>query len=717
MLVEAAISVDIEPYNALNWAVSQVDLDILALLIKGKFTRPISSITLEAIPASTPEHAMIRLMDALGAIGKLNRIQLSMRLVEAVKNQQPQLIDRLLHDGASIEFKRAAAVEAAIKTTNSSALETLLIHQCSAETLSAAIPAAMSLEVRSSRLQAMTALLKKGILPQYLGIPLQKLASEKGDVDWELIRLFIQQRAPVDVDGGSDKNTVLVAARRANIRLLAALCEAGPRNETVSAAVPIAFDSIDVCGYDAVLQSIRLLLEKGAAGLPINETLRKAALGDRKLEIVRLLLQHGAHADSAIFQIAIETNNQDLMKILCAKCPPDQMITRSVLYLAIHPKYYRLGALELLLKSTPSAASVLNTLWAPRIFERNSNITEAMSSFLRYDLQRNPNIAEFMSCFLRHGLDVDLGSGTLLRFAIQESDADLLLVLLSADPSLASLEKAFQDTESAAPRKFQSECMRLLLEKAKSSEIGQSEFLYRETRMAIAGDPDGLKLLLRHQADVNFKDGIALQEAVFTGSLEILDLFLSFEPSRDTLQQCCFAAASSSVSSSDIKNLMFQRFLTTSGGVLATDMVALLQNSIKSRPECTSFPSFLLDRGVIVSDETLRLALRVSSTDLFALLVNGTSDRDTVLKTFRMARETIMPPERTYLIYRSLLRRGVPSDAVSEALLAYIPSCPPPDLAVVELLLENGATTGYKKAEVFSFCHHLNSAQGMKLLC
>jgi ankyrin repeat protein len=699
LLADAGVSLDIEPHNAVYWAVSHMDLDILELFKRGTFSSPVS-LALNFVPESTSEPDMLRLVEIFAPMGLAGE-PLNSHLVRAVRKQHIPLVDTLLRYGASVEFEQASAIRTALEKPDFDILSILLQSKCSPEILSATIPTAMVLQPRPSRLQAIKALVEKGVLNQNLSVPLQRLVSEDGDVDSELIQLLLQHKAPVDGVGDDANNAVLAAARRGNLSVLRMLCDAGPRNETLSEAVPVAFGVMHTCGYDVALDTIKLLLQKGAAGLPTHKTLLTAAKQDYRLDIVRLLIKHGAEANyatGASFAVALETANFKLLEILCAGCPPTRASTESVLFTAIDPRHYNLKALELLLGSTTSVAAALNALWTSEKF------------------RSNPNMTAIVPCFLRHGLNVNLGNGLLLCFAIQEKrDPILLGRILSANPSINSLTTAFQAATSVQPRNVELEMMRLLLEKAESAEIGQSESLLQQTHAALAGDFVGFQLLLRHKAVVDFDDGRAVQAAAAAGSLKVLDLLLLFRPAPFTLNRACLAAASSGISW-DKKQSVLEHLLAANGGILAEDMSKLLADSVASLPEYTQLPQLLLARRAEVNFETLKVALGTSSRNLFVALASSIQSANTVVRMFRHARQTTIVPDRRYWIYQYLFGRGIPSDDVSEALLDSLKADNLGDLSLLKLLLEHGAAVSYKNGAAFSLALRANSLEAVRLL-
>jgi ankyrin repeat protein len=295
LLADAGVILDIEPHNAFYWAVSHMDLDILELFKSGKFSSPIS-LALKFVPDSISESDMLRLVGIFGPIGLAGK-PLDSYLIRAVRRRHIQLVDALIRYGASIEFEQASAIQTALENADLDILSILLRSKCSAKILSATIPTAMVLKPRPIRLQAMKALVKKGVLPQKLGVPLQRLVSEDGDVDSELIQLLLQHEAPVDGVGDDANNVLLVAARRGNLSILRMLCDAGPRNETLSKAVHVAFGVMDTCGHDVALDMIKLLLARGAE---VKFETLKVALETSSLKLLDVLVSSIKSADTVV---------------------------------------------------------------------------------------------------------------------------------------------------------------------------------------------------------------------------------------------------------------------------------------------------------------------------------------------------------------------------------------------------------------------------------
>jgi ankyrin repeat protein len=688
LLIDAGVSVDIPPHDILQHAVSQLSFSALELFRNATLSSP-ASLVLTYVPDSASEMDMVHLMEVFGPKGIAGE-SLDSRLVHAVRKGQLRLVRMLLRCGASVEFDRGAAIRTALEKSDIDAFDILLRHDCSREFLSAAIPEAMALVSRAKRLRAMGALTEKGADHDTLGMPLQGLVAEAGDTDMTLVRLLLRHRAPVDLSDDPERNPVLVAAKRGDVPLLRMLlCRAKPRpqQKTLSAAVPIAFSGIETAGYEVVLSMLTMLLQRGAIGQPIDETLAKAAaLGDAGLDIVRVLLAHRADANSAdglSYVRAVEGGNPEMLGVLFTSCPPGKPGLRSALQTAIDPRYYSLKTLDFLLSAArPSVVSSVLNGEEPRA--------------LGARLDGHPNAAEIILCLFRHGLDVNQSKGHILGLAVRSKDIDLLRTLLSSNPNDASLATALASATRVEPPKIRHLMWELIFEKAASSDIGQSTWLAQEIPTALKGNMTGVHLLLRHGAKVNFGRALAVRDAAAAGSLPVLGLLLSGggddAASVSTHDQAFLAASASSIAV-ETKEAIFSYLLATEAGVSAHAISKALTESVTTHPDDTQLPRILLTQGAIADFHALKAVLSSASSDLFEMLAESITDASMANDMFRRFRRLMhLDADKRYRAYSCLLAKGADdkhniSTALADSLMAG-----PDHISIAQLLHDHGAS-------------------------
>ncbi|KEQ86976.1 hypothetical protein M438DRAFT_268254 [Aureobasidium pullulans EXF-150] len=706
-LTNAGVSLDIEPHNALSWAVSHMDFDVLEILRHGFCSSPVSPL-LDLVPLSTSEQDMLRLIDLLAHMDLAGK-SLDLRLVHAVQKQHIRLVEQLIIHGASVEYKKGRALLQAITKADFEILNILLRGSCSLEIITHSISAAMTLEYRLSRLQIMKALLKKNVPAKELAGPLQQVVSEGGEVDMELVQLLLDYDAPVDSSDDHIESGVLTAVRRGDICLLQLLCGASPRVETFSESVPIAFDTISAHGYSTVLSMMELLLSKGASGTPLHETLLAAASDDARLDIVRLLMKYGADPNyeaGLCFVMALMLKKFDLLKILCDGRQISIASCSNILTIALNPRYYALPSLDLVLNSAPSAAGVLNNLKPTWVFTT---------------LKDNHDMVSIIPCLLQHEMDVDFGSGILLQLAVQKDDVDLLRKILCAKPSITSLRSAFDAATKRLHGSNELRIIELLLGQAESAEIGQSEALVRYIRRALDGNVEGLGLLLRHKAAVDYHGGKALHVAAEAGSFETMDVLLAFRPAATSITRACLAVGPAKLKA-DQKVRIVKHLLDANGGASASDLSALLDDFINHNPRSTRLPESLLARSAEVKLETIQVAMAKSSPGLFVTMIEAITNRNNVMSLFMHAQTISMSRERSLKVYKCLLDRCVilknpiPADVVSEALLSSLKHVDSDQLSLPKLFLQHGAVVGHERGKAFRLAFRANSVDVVKLL-
>jgi hypothetical protein len=700
LLVDARVVLDVEPHNAVAYLVSNMELDMLEWCKGGAYQTPAAH-ALDLTPESASEAELLRLVDILEPQG-LDGEPIDALLIRAARQMQPALAERLVGLGASVEYKSACAIRAALYNVDFKTLDILVRGSCSKITLSAAIPTAMGIKSRTYRHRAIEQLIMKGVLEQSLGVSLQSVMAEADEIDSALVALLLQHGAPVEGVGDDTMNAVLQAARTCHVEVLEMLCDAGPATETLSKAVPIAFAATDACGYDASLRTLQLLLERGATGTPVHETLLAAVTVDDRLDIVRVLIKHGADANfvnGAAFGVALEAVNMELLRILCMGCPPIQSSIECVLYTAIDPQKYRHTALKLLLGTCQSTKAALDTVW-------NSA-----------KLLGNPNLKTIIPYFLGKGLNVDLMDGAVVCLAVQEKNVDLLRSVLSSNPNIDSLTAAFKTSTNIEERVYEITSMRFLLENANLTEIGQSSALLRQTRFARTGDFVGLGLLLHHNANIDFESGAAVRYAVSCAAIRVLRYLLSFGPAVSTLHIACLEAAKSTSLSNEQKISVFESLLDASDRALAEaeHLSHLLAESVQEFPDYTQLPVLLIARGAKVPVATLFAAVQTSSRDLLKVLVDS-QNAGTATKMFEYARKLPLSSERRYWVYESLLSRGVSAEETSEALVESLTGDNLDDLSLSKLLLEHGASVDYKRCAAFDRALCANSLTAVQLL-
>ncbi|RBQ75018.1 hypothetical protein FVER14953_12009 [Fusarium verticillioides] len=703
LLVHAGVAIDVPPHNALKWAVSQLDFGILEILRHGSLSSPASQI-LSYLPDNIPEPDMVHFMNMFGSMG-LGGQQLDSCLIRAAHRKQQHLAGTLLHYGASVEAEEAAAIRAAIASADMYVLSLLLQGQCASTILSTLVPTAMEVSPRTMRFGVMQCLIRKGVERQSLGTALIQLISEEGDIDSDLIKLLIDNDAPLDSGPDLDNSPLVQVIKKGDVTVLNMLCGAKPTTEALASALPFAFNTIDAFGYDVSLELMTLLLKQGASGLPVHETFLKAISSDAPIDFVQLLTEHGAdvnYSSGQAFVTAIEMDKPALLELLCSASPPTQATVNASLPKLIETKHYNLSNIELFLSSASRATP-------------KPSLTNTYAL-----IKDHPQRSELLPCLLRHGLDINEESGMILCLAVREPDMDLIKSILALDPSIATLSNAFREACQVEDTDMKLDLMDRLLQKASPAEIGQSKALLQETQAALDGDMDGLWLLLGHKANVNFNNGEAVQAAASNkaGYPIILNMLLSAGATDVTVEEA-FDAASNADTPAFIKTGIFGSLFAFNKDISVDIISRAFVKALESHPDDEHLPNLLLEHGAgaQVQLAMFEAAAGASPGGLFQKLLRKVSDypmRNEIFEYIRM--QTTMSSMDRHQAYETLLKQGVAKTQISEALVTSIRN-EPTNREIPMLLLNNGAQVNYKNNEAFAAAFQSRNLEMFELLC
>ncbi|KAM0338319.1 hypothetical protein ACHAPU_011371 [Fusarium lateritium] len=700
LLVQAGVIVDAHPHNSLQWAVSTMDFEVMDVLKHGAFSSPAPQM-LDYLPQNVSEQDMAQFLKIFGPMGLAGQT-LDSHLIGAVRKKQRDLVEVLLNHGASVEYDQGAAIRMTLKYADLDMLDLLLLVTCSPRTLSTTIPEAMGILPRSTRLSATRALVRKGVEKSALGTALQNLMSEDDCIDSQLVEFLVNHGAPLGYSVATETSPVFQATKRGDIPVLTVLLSASPDDETLAAALPIAYQTIKSLGKDVALEMTNLLLEKGASGTEIHETLLTATTDDQ-FGFVVALIHHGAdvnYSGGTVFGRAAESKSTQLLELLCATSPPSQEAVDTVLPTLINPDKYSPAALELFL----SAAS--------RGTPRSS--LRSVYPLLRH----HPLYAEILPRLLRHGLDVDEGQGIVLRSAIQEENLELVNAILALDPNVETLCNVFDEAIEIETGEVKLEIMRKLLDKASPAEIGQSRCLLNETILALNGSMDGLWLLLGHKADVNYNTGEAVQAAASSASGYpiILNMLLSAGATSATVE-AAFKAATVSDTPSNVKIGIFGSLFAFSKEIPVEAVSSAFVTVLEMHPEDKHLLELLLEHGARVDLEALESVVVSSPGGLFQKMMAHVDEPSTRNGIFQfLQNNTAMETEHKHQALKTVLEQGVDPTSISDALSEMLNNNSD-EVDLPQLLLDHGAQVSHRASAGLIAALRYRNLRRVELLC
>ncbi|KAF4960487.1 hypothetical protein FGADI_929 [Fusarium gaditjirri] len=692
LLIKAGVRPSVEE------AVSLMDFSILGIMLAASRGREDVPNLLSLVRFDTSEDDMLRFLGMLAANDlHFGGNPLDQKFIEAISKRHHRAVDVFQKMGATITYK---SVQMTLSSADVEMLRILLQGDISDEELSPALSDAMRITDPAIRRIAVKMLADKGVWKEALLEQLY-LIIPSPDPDLELLKVILQYQLPLNGEEGN-LNVFHLAIHKASLPVIKLLWRSLPHTASLSEALPKAFSRVTEDGGNLTYDIILFLLKNGAKGVGLDKTLLEAAgsKSPRALDIIRMLVKHGADANynhGTAYVVAL--NDYTRLEILCKACLAKDAVVKGLLPPLLEASRVDTRTLELVLQSTASNGSGIDFTEVPKL------------------LEGHPNMAAVITCLMKHGLDVNLQKGVMIRFAVERNDVPLLKTLLSSNASTISLETGFTATKKTKLRETRLEMMRLLLDKAGNTEIGQSEVLYDETLEALSksGDDRGFKILLAHKPLISTKS-LGTAAAFSSRSTAILEMLLSRQPGGESISAACIAAFRSPKLNQDQKESVIGLLLDAKPGLTKNETSILLRAMVEQYGESTLIPSMLIKRGVEVTAAHLDATLTTSSKELFTLLVRKVEPASAVNACFAQAVSSAMTAERRLWIYQALLNTGRVSTTTASAALIISLNEGIPDAGLVKLLLKHGADVRLKEFLPLKLAFKLKSAEITELL-
>lgn len=488
----------------------------------------------------TPMSLAYALPHALHIADPMDRLAFAKRLLRAgapAKEANRALmyaIDTFVDDlplirllASCAEINEGDALMLAIKKESLDVVELLLAShrkKPTVATLNAAFDEAYKVQDRDKRSNLCGQLLKAGASGAVVS---DALVAAAADADTAFGKVLMDNGATVDHNGGQ---AVVEACRAGAVDVVRMLLstKAAVKDETLAKGFQAATEVGDLKERAKVF---RLLLERGAQGVEVDEQLVSAArFGDDGMDLVRLLLEYGASPD---------------------------FNTGEAVWTATRSAF--LGSLEMMLgvvdvggrRKKPSQATMMRALKA----------SWRLSAGPRYQV---------IQWLFQAGLPVTEDVHTALNKAVIEDDADMKLVQLLLDNGASPLANGCQALLDAAQHLLVSALDIFLCSDIPQKDVSwtfaqaftpeRSDIWLSESGLGVAralldkgAQGDGpsaalasvieasgterdsvaqqfLELLIHSHADVDYDQGRALQMAAKRADLDIISHLLSLKP-------------------------------------------------------------------------------------------------------------------------------------------------------------------------------------------
>ncbi|KAL2263556.1 hypothetical protein VTK26DRAFT_6204 [Humicola hyalothermophila] len=471
------------------------------------------------------------------------------------------------------------------------------------------------------------------------------------------------------------------AIARGNLTVLSALLEHG------ASPVQLHDDFQDVVYHNRVDIVKALLSGHHLPCLACRSTGLRIAVENRSLEVVRLLLQHWGdvnYGDAIALIRAVEISRPDFVETLISGPvrPSPRSLDAAVgtIWNIIRRKDTELNREILELCLSAGAAGLETTrLMSDGLLEV---IKHRQIHLLDIILRRNKPVAQFEAAALIE--------------AIRTEQLDALVKLLESGPSPSTLTAVLSQAVSIGPTKLRLEATRLLI-KAGARGPCAAEALVNTVHCLVAdsrkGDKSAIErdtrlfhlLLHEGRADVDFGKGEALQVAVRSACVEVVEEILTKEPSPDSLGASLSWAMD--VPDGEKKQLLVELLLRrqVNEDAAGRALVAVF----KEDPGNTSLMRLLLNRASVNynNGEVFTYAIRNFRSETFHLLLSQGIGYKPLFTAIQEALRAPRPTRRTIL---GELMSRLQLDHLNTA-LKHVVLEEQSDLALAKMLLEAGA--------------------------
>jgi hypothetical protein len=455
-------------------------------------------------------------------------------------------------------------------------------------------------------------------------------------------------------------------------------------------------------GKDELSNDHEVQLRAGSAGDSFHKVRAQANTHRDQYELVGILLKYGGDPNAfhgLAYVKASRAADFRLLRMLCKSRPPRPNTLESILPEILGLGIFCIPALNILLDNREWYHDILN------------------SSGTFSQLTTHPEKGEVISLLLQHGLRADSNGNGFFSVAIREQDLNLLKTLLTTQPESSTLKAVLQTAASSESDDFRLHSMKLALQQAGGTDIGQCDLLHYAVQRAVVGNVRDLKLLLSHTKRISddINDSI-LQIATSAGNFEVVDLILSRQPALRCVHNACLTTSISTLGS-HLKEKMISHLLMTHLGEYATCLPHLLERSMRLSPESDVLPIILAQKGVVPSYTTLQAAITRVSLKVFTILVKNLPGNEEATELIDFVQSEEMSAERRRAIYRCLLLKKLPEKVVTSTMISWLRDEDIVDLDTMKSFLENGANVGSDDGVAFSLAHDAGSANAFKLLC
>jgi ankyrin repeat protein len=686
ILVDRGASVDYDTARSVRFLLKARDIELLGKVLKGSSSPAVLSKVLPeamAIRSRPLRRQAMSLLLTKGVVGRELNVALQEAVSESPETRDHSLIEILVEHQASVSFMDANGncIQMAAKQGDLRTLQQLCrgkFSRSSVDILSSAVPLAFA-SIRNDNytvvLQILRLLLHRGALGTPVADTLvQAVCQDHGHL---IVALLLDNGADVNHLNGKATEKALTAR---NTLALQILCDKGRfKPQTLERLMP---EALSPENWD---QTTAHLIVKRCAEYP--ELLSSALLDEVEVagarqQVIELLLQHGANVSfnrGAALRRAVLSGDIETTCLLVAVNPGKPTLRLAFEVAAeLADRSTRYGMMQVLLQHGESGIGQDEALVREAIAPSSDGLSH-------------------VKLLIDHAASVDYQEGAAMQGAIRAKHEGILKLLLSKSPSAMSLANAFLSARHLPCPKHERLALFNLLLRAgvRGSQVHQALIESAERELT---DLDIPRLLLRHDASVDFSGGQVLEIAARSGSRNLLKLLVR-SGSQPSLEAAFLVARQTFFSSPRLRFDIFECLLKA--GVRGMSVSEALIEAAQRDASDLQLPHLLLSHKASVNlhdGRSLRLAVKAGSVALLTVLVAGQANTASVESAFRKAKCVLLSGEQRIDIYRCLLKAGIRQDEVSAALLEAVPTG---SKDLVDLLLFHGANVSRADGKCF----------------
>lgn len=664
----ATFIINIQPtpnefYELLLAATRRYNLQNIAILSHGirhswqrAFSADKGSAAITSAVNDTNDERRYKILDFLLSAGaEPNTRELRKQLLSDVRNTRLDHVKLLVKHGVAPHFSEADSLGETIKSLRLDLFTILMGASIPSNVLPGAVDLIPESTGEEQRLLIVKSLSRKGPLEDALA---RQLLWAVRQSQLKLVNCCIQLHASVDYRDGS-ANCISIAAGRADLDLVQRLCALDPASDTTSRAVPKAYEAWQGSNYTNVVKTVTLLVECGARGPHIHNTILEAITRDEALQVLKALLVPGLEGPPAAAAVdkAVKLGRTDPLRLICQNSTiPKEALAEALDYVLAAPVFSKEKMIVLLVATRP-----------------HKDILEKELSSER--LEKHSQRQEIIRLLLDAGAEVDAGGGAVIQYAIARGDLSATEGLLQRQPSIASLAAGLVRALAVRPLGASYALIeRLLQVKTTGTGIGKSQALIHVTQELRNGTDDRklLELLLRNNASVDRSNGEALNNAVAARSVPVVELLMSSKPSPRSIARA-FTTARKIDDQSSAKYPIYELLLIA--GVDEGQASEALIERVRKDSLDLALPKLLLKHGANVNErdgEALRITIAAKSLTLAETLSAPTLTRTAATAAFEKIRHVHMDSVMRLQFYELLLYKDVKEDERRAALISSV---------------------------------------------